>query len=128
MLLEMRELTKQFGGRTAVSQFDLSVEAGQIVGLIGPKGGGKSILLNLVTGIVLATTGPVIYEGKNITGRKPHQVAAPGTGRTFQLSPLFCRRTGVVDKRHYSGNRKRPHSTGRSASIFKKGNELLKSV
>jgi branched-chain amino acid transport system ATP-binding protein len=89
MLLETRKLTKQFGGLTAVSQFDLSVEEGQIVGLIGPNGAGKSTLFNLVTGIFAVTAGTVIYEGKNITGKKPHQVAALGIGRTFQLNPLF---------------------------------------
>jgi len=90
MLLETKKLTKQFGGLTAVSHFDLRVDSGQIVGLIGPNGAGKSTLFNLVTGVLPLTSGRVLYEGKDITGRKPHQVAALGIGRTFQLNPLFA--------------------------------------
>jgi branched-chain amino acid transport system ATP-binding protein len=89
MLLETRKLTKQFGGLTAVSMFDIGVKEGEIVGLIGPNGAGKSTLFNLVTGVFPVTSGQVLYEGKDITGKKPHQVAAMGIGRTFQLNPLF---------------------------------------
>ena len=90
MLLETKGLTKQFGGLTAVSRFDMAVEEGEIVGLIGPNGAGKSTLFNLVTGVFPVTAGQVRYEGKDITGKKPHQVAALGIGRTFQLNPLFA--------------------------------------
>src|SRR5208337_4614390 len=57
--------------------------------LIGPNGAGKSTLFNLVTGVLPITSGQVLYEGNDITGKKPHQVAALGIGRTFQLNPLF---------------------------------------
>jgi branched-chain amino acid transport system ATP-binding protein len=90
MLLETRKLTKQFGGLTAVSEFDIEVKEGEIVGLIGPNGAGKSTLFNLITGVFPITNGQVLYEGKDITGKKPHQVAALGIGRTFQLNPLFA--------------------------------------
>ena len=90
MLLETRKLTKQFGGLTAVSDFDIGVKQGEIVGLIGPNGAGKSTVFNLVTGVFPITSGEVLYDGKNITGKKPHQVAALGIGRTFQLNPLFA--------------------------------------
>jgi len=90
MLLETRKLTKQFGGLTAVSDFDIGVKQGEIVGLIGPNGAGKSTMFNLVTGVFPITSGEVLYDGKNITGKKPHQVAALGIGRTFQLNPLFA--------------------------------------
>jgi branched-chain amino acid transport system ATP-binding protein len=73
----------------AVSDFDMYVNQGEIVGLIGPNGAGKSTLFNLITGIFAATRGQVLFNGKNITGKKPHQVAALGIGRTFQLNPLF---------------------------------------
>jgi branched-chain amino acid transport system ATP-binding protein len=89
MLLEIRELTKQFGGLVAVSSFDMFVRQGEIVGLIGPNGAGKSTLFNLVTGVISVTSGRVLFEEKEITGKKPHQVAALGIGRTFQLNPLF---------------------------------------
>ena len=90
MLLEIKGLTKQFGGLLAVNAFDAYVNQGEIVGLIGPNGAGKSTLFNLVTGVYPATRGHVIFDGKDITHKKPHQVAALGIGRTFQLNPLFA--------------------------------------
>jgi branched-chain amino acid transport system ATP-binding protein len=89
MLLEVKELTKQFGGLKAVNTFDISVAEGEIVGLIGPNGAGKSTVFNLITGVLKPTSGRVIYEGKEITHRLPEHVAALGIGRTFQLNPLF---------------------------------------
>jgi branched-chain amino acid transport system ATP-binding protein len=89
MLLEIKGLTKQFGGLTAVNQFDAYVNQGEIVGLIGPNGAGKSTLFNLITGVFPSSRGQVIFDGKDITHKKPHQVAALGIGRTFQLNPLF---------------------------------------
>jgi branched-chain amino acid transport system ATP-binding protein len=90
MLLEIKSLTKQFGGLTAVQSFDMHVREGEIVGLIGPNGAGKSTVFNLITGVFKPTAGQVVYDGKDITGRKPHKVAAMGIGRTFQLNPLFA--------------------------------------
>jgi branched-chain amino acid transport system ATP-binding protein len=90
MQLEIKGLTKVFGGLTAVSSFDMHVEEGEVVGLIGPNGAGKSTIFNLITGVFKPTTGRILYEGKDITGKKPHQVAAFGIGRTFQLNPLFA--------------------------------------
>jgi branched-chain amino acid transport system ATP-binding protein len=90
MLLEIKGLTKQFGGLTAVNQFDAYVNQGEIVGLIGPNGAGKSTLFNLITGVILSSKGQVIFDGKDITHKKPHQVASLGIGRTFQLNPLFA--------------------------------------
>ena len=89
MLLEIKGLSKQFGGLTAVSAFDMFVREGEIVGLIGPNGAGKSTLFNLVTGVFQPTSGHIVFKGKDITRKKPHQVAALGVGRTFQLNPLF---------------------------------------
>ena len=89
-LLEIKGLTKQFGGLLAVNDFDAFVNQGEIVGLIGPNGAGKSTLFNLITGVYPSTRGQVIFDGKDITHRKPHQVAALGIGRTFQLNPLFA--------------------------------------
>jgi branched-chain amino acid transport system ATP-binding protein len=90
MLLEIKGLTKHFGGLAAVSQFDMDVNEGEIVGLIGPNGAGKTTVFNLITGVYPPTGGKVIYNGKEITGRKPHKVAELGIGRTFQLNPLFA--------------------------------------
>jgi branched-chain amino acid transport system ATP-binding protein len=90
VFLETRSLTKQFGGLRAVSQLSISVGKGEIVGLIGPNGAGKSTVFNLVTGVFPPTSGQVIFDGRDITNKKPHQVAALGIGRTFQLNPLFA--------------------------------------
>lgn len=90
MLLEINDLTKYFGGLTAVNHFDMYVNQGEIVGLIGPNGAGKSTVFNLITGVFPASSGQVIFEGQDITRRKPHQAAALGIGRTFQLNPLFA--------------------------------------
>ena len=89
MLLEVRGLTKRFGGLVAVNDFDIDVAEGEIVGLIGPNGAGKSTVFNLITGVLKPTAGKVFFDGKDITGKPPDKVAALGIGRTFQLNPLF---------------------------------------
>ncbi len=89
MFLKINKLTKQFGGLTAVSQFDLSVNKGEIVGLIGPNGAGKSTLFNLITGIYAPSGGNIVFDDIDITYMKPHKIAELGIGRTFQLNPLF---------------------------------------
>ena len=89
MLLEISGLTKLFGGLAAVSNFDMHVDSGEVVGLIRPNGAGKSTIFNLITGVFPPTAGKVVYDKTDITGKKPHQVAALGIGRTFQLNPLF---------------------------------------
>jgi branched-chain amino acid transport system ATP-binding protein len=90
MFFEINELTKHFGGLAAVSAFNMFVNKGEIIGLIGPNGAGKSTIFNLVTGVFPPTSGQVIFEERKITRKKPHEVAALGIGRTFQLNPLFA--------------------------------------
>jgi branched-chain amino acid transport system ATP-binding protein len=89
VLLETKELTKHFGGLHAVSRVDIHVHEGEIVGLIGPNGSGKTTIFNLITGVIRPTGGQVLFDGKDITFKKPHEVARMGIGRTFQLvAPL----------------------------------------
>lgn len=88
-MLEIRGLTKRFGGLVAVAGLDLTVNQGELVGLIGPNGAGKTTVFNLITGFLRPTSGKVIFEGKNVTGRKPHSIAEKGIGRTFQATSLF---------------------------------------
>jgi branched-chain amino acid transport system ATP-binding protein len=90
MLLQIDSLTKRFGGLVAVDNLTASVEQGEIVGLIGPNGAGKSTVFNLITGVFPPTSGRVIFDGIDITRKKPHAVAALGIGRTFQLNLLFA--------------------------------------
>lgn len=82
-------MTKRFGGLQAVSKLDLHVDSGEIVGLIGPNGAGKTTVFNLLTGAHRPTSGKVIFEGKDITGWRPHSVAALGMVRTFQITNIF---------------------------------------
>jgi branched-chain amino acid transport system ATP-binding protein len=89
MLLEIRGLTKNFGGLIAVNQFSMSVGEDQIIGLIGPNGAGKTTVFNLITGVIRPSAGKVEFDGKDITGKSPHILARSGIGRTFQLTPLF---------------------------------------
>jgi branched-chain amino acid transport system ATP-binding protein len=89
VILEITGLTKQFGGLTAVSGIDMRVNEGEVLGLIGPNGAGKTTFFNLVTGVIQPTKGKVVFKGKDITGKKPHEIADRGIGRTFQLNPLF---------------------------------------
>jgi branched-chain amino acid transport system ATP-binding protein len=89
MFLEIKGLIKTFGGLMAVGNFSMSVGKGEIVGLIGPNGAGKSTIFNLVTGVYPPTKGRVLFDGRDITGVKPHEIAGLGIGRTFQLNPLF---------------------------------------
>lgn len=95
MLLEINGLTKYFGGLAAVSQVGMSVDDGQIVGLIGPNGAGKTTIINLISGFLRPSGGSIIFEGENITDKKPHSVAKLGIGRTFQIVPLFSEFTAL---------------------------------
>lgn len=90
MLLEIKGLTKYFGGLAAVVQFDMVVNEREIVGLIGPNGAGKTTIFNLVTGVLQPTKGKLTFDGEDITGQKSHVIADRGIGRTFQLNPLFA--------------------------------------
>jgi branched-chain amino acid transport system ATP-binding protein len=90
VLLETVELTKRFGGLTAVDKIDIHVEEGEMVGIIGPNGAGKTTIFNLITGFLRPNKGRVEFEGKDIVGLKPHMIARLGIGRTFQLNPLFA--------------------------------------
>lgn len=89
MLLETKALTKYFGGLAAVSEVDMAINEGQIVGLIGPNGAGKTTVFNLIGGFLRPTKGKIIFEGRDISGKKPHLIAKMGIGRTFQLATSF---------------------------------------
>ncbi|WP_422446836.1 ABC transporter ATP-binding protein [Thermoanaerobacterium sp. DL9XJH110] len=88
-LLEARNVTIKFGGLTAVSNFSLNLEKGEIVGLIGPNGAGKTTAFNAITGIYTPVSGRVIFEGKDITGYLPDRITKLGIARTFQNIRLF---------------------------------------
>jgi branched-chain amino acid transport system ATP-binding protein len=89
-VLEVRGLTKRFGGLTAVAELDFDVREGEILGLIGPNGAGKSTTFNLIAGALPATAGAVLFEKQPILGLPPHRIAARGILRTFQHNRPFA--------------------------------------
>jgi len=98
-ILELTNLTKRFGGLVAVDNVSLQIKRGEVFALIGPNGAGKTTLFNNVTGLFQPTSGRVIFEGKNITGSKPHEVARLGIARTFQNIRLFDYMTAMDNVR-----------------------------
>src|SRR5258706_8598206 len=90
-LFGARGITKRFLGVTAVDAVDLTVEAGELVSLIGPNGSGKTTLFNCVTGYLAPDAGRVLFRGHDVTGVAAHRIARLGLGRTFQLVSVFPR-------------------------------------
>ena len=90
-MLEVRDLSKSFGGLKAVDQASLDVRQGEIVGLIGPNGAGKTTLFAAIAGFHAPDAGRVAFEGKDITGLAPHRVCAAGMVRTFQITQPFAK-------------------------------------
>ena len=88
-LIECHEVTRRFGGLIAVDNVDMTVEAGETRAIIGPNGAGKTTLFNLLTGVLTASEGQVIFEGRNITSLPVHDIIQRGISRTFQLTHLF---------------------------------------
>jgi branched-chain amino acid transport system ATP-binding protein len=88
-LLELRQLSKAFGGLQVISDLDLDVSEGEIVSVIGPNGAGKTTLFNLVTGIYRPDSGDILFEGTSIAGLPPHKITNRGIARTFQTLRLF---------------------------------------
>ena len=88
-LLETSGVNKLFGGLAAVTDLNMTVEAGEIIGLIGPNGAGKTTSFNLITGVYKPTSGQVFFDGRDITGMKPHAITRLGVARTFQNIRLF---------------------------------------
>jgi ABC-type branched-subunit amino acid transport system ATPase component len=84
-LLEVKDLTKRFGGLVAVDSLTFKIEPGQTVSIIGPNGAGKTTVFNLITGFDRPTRGEIIFDGASLVGKKPHEIALAGIGRTFQV-------------------------------------------
>lgn len=88
-LLEVKNLTKNFGGLTAVGDVTMELEKGELVGLIGPNGAGKTTLFNLLTGVYEPSEGTVTLDGQLLNGKAPYKIASMGLARTFQNIRLF---------------------------------------
>ena len=92
-ILEVRGLTKRFGGVVALNEIDLVVPRGAIIGLIGPNGAGKTTFFNVVTGLVRPDGGRIAFEGRSLAGLRPNAIVARGIARTFQSIRLFANMT-----------------------------------
>jgi len=88
-ILEINNVSKQFGGLTALDNVSFQVEEGEIRGLIGPNGAGKSTMFKNIAGFQVPTKGSISYQGQSIEGKKPHTIAEMGIVRTFQETTLF---------------------------------------
>jgi branched-chain amino acid transport system ATP-binding protein len=88
-VLDIRGLTKQFGGLRAVGDFDLTVRKGALDGLIGPNGAGKTTVFNMITGLYIPTAGEIDFFGDSLVGLEPFEITQTGIGRTFQNIRLF---------------------------------------
>jgi len=92
-MIETVELTKAFGGVTALDRATVTFREGEVNALIGPNGSGKTTFFNCVTGMIKPDSGRTSYRGRDITGRPPHAIARAGIGRSFQLCRIFPRMT-----------------------------------
>ncbi len=103
-ILETKDVSKAFGGIQALNMCSISVQQGEIMGLIGPNGSGKTTLFNVITGYVPADAGEVRFRDTAITHTKPDKVFSLGIGRTFQLTRVFSRLT-VLENMHVAAQR-----------------------
>lgn len=88
-LLRAEKVTHNFGGLCALSDFELGLSPGELVGLIGPNGAGKTTVFNLVTGVYRPSSGRILFDGREITGKPPNRITGTGIARTFQNIRLF---------------------------------------
>jgi len=130
-VLEIRNLTQNFGGLQALSDFNVRLEKGQLVGLIGPNGAGKTTVFNLVSGFYRPSEGEILVGGTNTGGLKPHQVTALGVARTFQNIRLWNDMT-VLDNirvaQHGCLNYGFFHAIGRSRRYRQREQEIEKEA
>jgi branched-chain amino acid transport system ATP-binding protein len=115
-LLEVRGLTKRFGGLTAVSALELEVAEGEVLGVIGPNGAGKTTLFHLISGYHRPTAGEVRFAGRPLTGLRPHAVCRLGIARTFQIVQPFPGLTALANAMVGAFNRTRDPRAAREAA------------
>lgn len=110
VMLEVKNLCIQFGGLKAVDNFNLTINKGQLYGLIGPNGAGKTTVFNMLTGVYKPTSGSIILDGLNITGKPPAQINKDGIARTFQNIRLF-KEMSVLDNVKVGLHNQKKYST-----------------
>jgi ABC-type branched-subunit amino acid transport system ATPase component len=138
VVLELRGLTKQFGGLVAVNDVSFDVRRGEIFALIGPNGAGKTTLFNCVTGMYSPTSGRITFDGVDIGGQRPHTVAKFGIARTFQNIRLFDYMTVLdnvrlgnhvrMDAKLWDALFKTPSERAEEQTVVERSMELLRFV
>ena len=119
-ILKIEEVVKKFGEVPALDHCSFDIERGSITGLIGPNGAGKTTLFNLITGVLQPDTGHVYFKGEDITGKKPHEIARKGVGRTYQIIRVFPGMT-LLENLIVVGK-------GKEGSVIERAMELLALV
>jgi branched-chain amino acid transport system ATP-binding protein len=99
-MLEIRSITKQFGGLMALQEVAFMVNRGELVALVGPNGAGKSTLFNIIAGAFPPTQGQIVFNGRHVTGLSSHDLARLGIARTFQQTTLFGEQTALENVLH----------------------------
>ena len=138
LILELQDISLAFGGLQALDQVSFAVAPGTVQAVIGPNGAGKTTLFNLITGFLSPQAGKVIFQGQEIQGEPPHEVARLGIARTFQLVQLFDHMTvleNVMVGRHrlsraglLAGALRLPWTKGEEKSIRERSYEELNFV
>lgn len=120
-ILELKGVTKSFGGLTAVKNLDLVVNEGEIVGLIGPNGAGKTTAFNLIACAMRPDSGQILFKGINLVGMRPYQACRLGIGRTFQIVKPFGEMTvlGNVTAAAFLRARDRSEAEERAAELLR---------
>jgi branched-chain amino acid transport system ATP-binding protein len=115
VILRTEELTKRFGGLSALNQVSIAIARGEIRAIIGPNGAGKSTLFNCVTGVLEPTGGRIVFDGEDITGLPPHRISQKAIARSYQITNILPGATVLenvriaVQSRHHSWSLLRHH-------------------
>ena len=127
VLLEVKNLTKKFGGLTAVNDFSFEIKRGEFVGLIGPNGAGKTTVFNLISGFDKPNSGSIRFDGIDITGLKPYKIVNLGIARTFQLVRSF-KFLSLLDNVTVSCLSKRGKEVSKKTGTDKYASSILASI
>lgn len=120
-MLEVRNLSRSFGGLKAVSDLSFEVKQGEFLGIIGPNGAGKTTVMNLITGYIPPSSGDIRFEGRSLVGLAPYQISHRGVGRTFQVVRPFAEMTvedNVMTGALFSGSRASTLAKARKAAAL----------
>ncbi len=127
IILEVKNLTKKFGGLTAVNDFSFEIKRGDFIGLIGPNGAGKTTVFNLISGFERPSSGSIRFDGIDITGWKPYKIVNLGVARTFQLVRSF-KFLSLLDNVSVSCLSKRGKEVSKAVGTDEYASSILASV